>query len=168
MSEHVAVEFEAPTGDRLSFEWSTPLLERLASEPPSQPLWTLGGELDWDEIDRVRVLSASLGDGRLLVIAAILPAGAEGHGEELVAGAVGTRDSFDELDEALVSSEYGAGNELQRIGLELYSGSASLAIRASGTVSSITRSEHAGVERVSALAALSDGGTAVLDVISRA
>ena len=80
---------------------------------------TLAGELDWDDIDRVRVLSACLGDRRLVVVAAILPAGAEGHGEELVAGAIGNQESFDELDEALLSAEYGPGGGLQRLGLEL-------------------------------------------------
>lgn len=56
MSEHVALEFEAPTGDRLSFEWDADRLAELDPEPPDRPLWELAGELDWDEIERVRVL----------------------------------------------------------------------------------------------------------------
>jgi len=168
VSEHVALEFEAPTGDRLNFEWDAELIDRLGSEAPAQPLWTLGGELDWDEIERVRVLSARLGDARLLVIAAILPAGAEGHGDELVAGAVGDRDAFEQLDEALVSAESGADGQPRRIGLELYAGSQALALRLSGSVRSRSATEHAGVLRTAALLDLSDDGHGVLDILSRA
>lgn len=168
MSEHIALEFEAPTGERLSFEWDAERISELAAEPPAEPLWQLGGELDWDEIERVRVLSARLGDGRLLAIAALLPNGAEGHGDEFVAGAIGDQSSFEQLDEALLSAEYGQGEELRRIGLELYASDVPLTIRASGTVSSQSRSEHGGVARLTALIGLSDGGRGVLDLVTRA
>lgn len=168
MGEHVALEFEAPTGERLSFEWDAERIAGLESEPPAEPLWRLGGELDWDEIERVRVLSARLGNGRLLAIAALLPSGAEGHGEEFVAGAIGDQEAFEQLDEALLSAEYGSDHELRRIGLELYSDSAPLTIRGSGTVSSSSRTEHGGVARVTALVDLADGGRGVLDVVTRA
>ena len=151
MSEHVALEFEAPTGDRLSFEWDADRLAELDPEPPDRPLWELAGELDWDEIERVRVLSARLGDGRLLAI-----------------GAIGDRDRFEHLDEALLSAEYGADGKLRRIGLELHSEVEPLAIRASGVVASISRSTNGGVERVSAIIELSAGGSGVLDLVTRA
>lgn len=167
MSEHVGLEFEAPTGDRLSFEWDSDLLARLGGDPPDRPVWTLGGELDWDEIERVRVLSARLGDDRLLAIVALLAAGADGHGEELVAAALGDGNSFEQLDDALLSAESGPEDRLRRIGLELYASSAALAIRLSGSVTSLVDNEHGGVARTTALIELTDGGHGILDVLHR-
>src|SRR5688500_18353186 len=85
MPEALALQFQAPTGDRLAFEWLPGASDALApSTPPSEPALTLGGELDWDLVEAVRVLTARLGDGRVLAVAALRPAGAEGHGDELI------------------------------------------------------------------------------------
>ena len=98
VSEVVALEFEAPTGERLRFEWPA---ERLAAldggAPTPSRRGRLAGELDWDEIEAVRVLSGRLDDGRLLAVAALRPAGADGHGDELVAGALGEAERFEQI-----------------------------------------------------------------------
>src|SRR5687767_9374239 len=105
--EAVAVQFESPTGDSLRFDWRPEAFAAFdPSTPPPEPVWTLGGELDWGELDAVRVLSARLGDGRMLAIAALRPAGAA-HGEEVVAGVIGDGTAFAQLEEPLVSTEYG-------------------------------------------------------------
>ena len=102
VSEAVALEFRDPSGEPLRFEWRA---EELAAFDPAaageQPVWRFGGELDWDEIEAVRLLSARLDDGRLLAIAALRPAGAEGHGEEITAGAIGDAEAFEQLYETL-------------------------------------------------------------------
>ena len=102
MPEALALQFEAPTGDRLDFEWWPGAFDKLdPSAPPSEPVWTLGGELDWDEIDRLRTVSARLDDDSLIAVAALRPAGSDGHGDELVAGALGNADGLERLVDGL-------------------------------------------------------------------
>jgi hypothetical protein len=172
MSDAVALEFEAPTGETVRFEWNADELAAIGSStPPAEPIWRLGGELDWDEIEAVRVLSARLDDGRLLAIAALRPAGAAGHGEELVAGALGEAESFEQLEEALLSTEYGPDGKPRRIGLELYASEDGLPLRIAGDVTGVANSAAGGVERVAAALALRGGGISgagAIDLLERA
>ena len=172
MPEALGLEFESPTGDALRFEWQPAAFEGLdTSAAPSEPVWTLGGELDWDEIGSVRVLSARLGDGRLLAVVALRPAGAEGHGDDLVAGAIGDGQSFAGVDQPLLSTEYDAAGQPRRVGLELYPGDDGLALRVAADVTAATGSASGGVGRVTAaLAVRSPGGegAGVFDLLRRA
>jgi hypothetical protein len=172
MPEALGLEFESPTGDALSFQWLPGAFAQLdASAPPSEPVWTLGGELDWDEIGSVRVLSARLGDGRLLAVVALRPAGAEGHGDDLVVGAIGDGEAFATVDQPLLSTEYDAAGQPRRVGLELYPGEDGLALRIAADVTAATTSASGGVERVAAaLAVRSPGGegAGVVDLLTRA
>lgn len=169
MSEVVGLEFQGPDGESLRFEWDAEELGALAaSEALSEPAWRLGGELDWDVIDTVRVVSARLGDDRLLAIAAIRPAGSEGHGNELVAGAIGNADGFEQLDEALVSLEYGPDEMPRRLGLELHRADA-MAIRVAGDATAVESSREGSVHRLSAAFAMrssGEPGAGRLDVLS--
>ena len=81
----------------------------------------------------MRLISGRLDDGRLLAVAALRPAGASGHGEEIVVGALGSADGFEQLTETLLSTEYGADGAPTRVGLELYPSSDGLAVRVAGT-----------------------------------
>ncbi len=154
MAEALALEFEAPTGEALRFEWPPGAFEAIGpSAPAPDPVWSLGGELDWGEIDSVRVLSAVLGDGRRLAVAALRPAGAA-HGDELVAGAIGDAESFAQLERTLLSTEYGPDGRPRRIGLELYPDDEALALRIAGDVTAVTSSASGGVERIAATLAI--------------
>src|SRR3954468_18191557 len=109
MPEAVALEFETPAGESLRFEWTPPGFAALdGATVPEEPVWALAGQLDWDEVEGLRVVSARLEDGRVLAIVALRPRGAGGHGEELVAGALGDGDSFAQLERSLLSTEYGS------------------------------------------------------------
>src|SRR3954454_15160563 len=92
MSDAFALAFEGPSGEHLDFGWDTERLEQLDGGLGSQTPWLLDGELDWDEIELIRVLSARSEDGRLMGVAALRPAGSEGHGDELVIGALASAD----------------------------------------------------------------------------
>jgi hypothetical protein len=170
MTEALALEFRAPTGETLRFEWQADELASLEPEPAAEPVWRLAGELDWDEIELVRVLSARLEDGRLLAIAALRPAASDGHGDELVAGALGDPESFAQLEETLVSTEYGPDELPRRVGLELYATEDGLPLRIAGDVTSVASSSKRGVKRVSAALALrgSSAGAGTLDLLEPA
>jgi hypothetical protein len=172
MAEALALEFDAPTGEALRFEWRPDAFAAIdPAAPAADPPWTLGGQLDWDEIEMVRVLTARLGDGRLLAIAALRPAGAEGHGDELIAGALGDGDSFTQLAQTLLSAEYGPDGRPRRVGLELYPADDGLALRIAGDVTALTAAVDGGVERVAASLAVRDpegDGAGAFETLSRA
>lgn len=172
MAEALALEFEAPTGEMLRFEWEA---DRLASfepaRPAAEPVWRLGGELDWDEIEAVRVLSVRLDDGRLIAIVALRPAGAPGHGEDVVAGAIGDPESFEQLDETLISTEFGSDGMPSRVGLELYASPDAIPLRVAGDVNATASTLEGGLRRISAaltVRAAGDEGAGALDLLTRA
>jgi hypothetical protein len=168
VSDGFGIEFETPEGERLGFEWDAERLASLQPDATAAPVWRLAGELDWDEVERVRVLSARLADGRLLVLAAVQPAGSEGHGDEFVAGLLGTPGAFTQLDEALISTEYGSDDLPRRVGLELYREPSGLPIRLAADVSGTARDANSGIERISAALSLrGDGGAGALDQLTR-
>ena len=173
MPDGLTLEFTDPAGDPLRIDWSTDALAGLVAPTlDGDPPWRLGGELDWDELDGMRILSGRLGPDRLLAIAALRPRGAEGHGDELVAGALGGGGGeLEQLDEILLSTEYGADGAIRRLGLELYPDGAELPLRVAGNVVSTTASAGSGVRRDSAafeLRAGADEGVGILDVLTQA
>ena len=65
---------------------------------PSAPLadggtagWQLVGQVDWDELEAIKVLSAQLQDGRIFALAAVRPVGADGHEGEAITGVMRQR-----------------------------------------------------------------------------
>lgn len=170
-TEAVALEFQAPTGETLSFEWHAD--ELVALEPRTldeRPAWRLGGELDWDEIEAVRLFSARLGDGRLLALAAIRPSGANGHGEELIASAIGSAGSFTQIEETLLSTEQGADGVPRRVGLELYLPEGQVALRVAGDAVGSQAFDEGGVSRIAIgleLRSPDGDGAAILDLLTR-
>ena len=163
----VSVEFTSPAGERLAFDWP---LDRLQAFDGSEgdTIWELEGELDWDEIEVVRVLTARFEDGRCLALAAIHPAGAEGHGDDAIAGVLVSDDEPEALAEALVSTEYGADGEVRRIGLELYHEHEGLPLRVAGDVTSVSEHVDGGVvhKGIALAARAGTPGTGLLDVLT--
>jgi hypothetical protein len=172
MSEVVALEFADPAGEPLRVEWSAEALASLvAPEPQAKPPWRLSGELDWGEVEALRMVSGRIGADTLLAIAAVRPREAGGHGDEVVAGAIGGPDGFDQLDEALLSTEYGPDGVARRLGLELYREEDGLPFRVAGDLvatgqeaSGHTRRDTASFE----LRAGGDTGVGILDVLTLA
>ena len=105
-------------------EWAADGVRALGAADPAEPggpVWRLEGELDWEAVDSLRVVSAAFEDGRLLALVAVLPAGAAGHDEAVLRGALVEPDGeVLELAEALLSMQYEANGSPSRIGLELY------------------------------------------------
>ncbi len=151
MSEVFGLEFETPEGERLYFEWNPQSLASLDGEPSESAPWQLDGELDWDEIELIRVLSAQFEDGRLLGLAALRPAGAEGHGQEVVVCVLADGDGeANAIDETLLSVEYDAGGLPRRVGLELHRGEGAIPLRVAGNATAVVRAADGAAERTSA------------------
>lgn len=144
MAEAVAIELAPPAGGRLRVEW--PAGPR-AGEPSS---WRLAGELDWDEIEALRVVSAALPDGRGLALASVRPAGAAGHGEEIVGAVLVANEAAEEVVEALISTEYGGDELPRRLGLELNSGADALPLRIAADVTDASSEREDGLVHVRA------------------
>lgn len=170
MPEVVALEFTGPAGEPLRIEWDAEAVAALVTPTGgSEPAWRLGGELDWDEIEGLRIISGRLGPERLLAVAALRPMGAEGHGDEVVAGALGSPEHFDQLEEVLVSTEYGPDGAVRRLGLELYRDEAVLPLRVAGDVVTRDRQVDGAIRRDSAVFELrgaGDEGIGILDVLT--
>ena len=84
------------------------------------PAWSLDGELE-PGLAALRLLSARLDDGRVLLLAAARPDGAEGHDAETTAAViVDPEGGVSELEEILLSTEYAEDGRIRRLGLELY------------------------------------------------
>jgi hypothetical protein len=160
VSDAFALEFEGPSGEHLDFGWDTERLEQLDGGLGPQTPWLLDGELDWDEIELIRVLSARFDDGRLLGVAALRPAGAEGHGDDLVVGAIASADgNIEGLEETLLSVEYAADGLPRRAGLELYRGEGTMPLRAAGDATATESERDGSVERTSVALAMRLAGT---------
>lgn len=172
MADVVALEFADPAGEALRIEWDESALAALDPRGANgDPAWRLGGELDWDEVEALRVVSGRLGDGRLIALAAVRPSGGPGHGAEVVACALGEPGSLEAVTEALLSTEYGPDGMPRRIGLELQAGEDAIPERVAGDAVE-TRVERSGaVERTSVALELRAGGTSgagTIDVLRAA
>jgi len=169
VSDPVAVELAAPGDGRVAIEWdAVELAELQPGLTRERGLWRLKGELDWDRVDALRVLSGRLGDGRGLAIAALRPAGAVGHAEEVCAGLLGADSQYEALREVLFSTEYGADGRPRRIGLELLAGEAELPLRVAGDAREASSHSEDGLarERIGLELRLGEArGPAVLEVL---
>jgi len=126
---------DAP-GEGVRVEWDIEALAAMAAMAPDatpEPPWGLAADLsDWERWDSLRVVSAAFADGRMLAVAALRPASAEGHGEDLVGGVVVREAEPAAFEEVLLSVQYDEGGQVTRINVEAYEGPDSVALRASG------------------------------------
>jgi hypothetical protein len=167
VADVVSVEFTPPDGAPVRFDWRPAALEGLDPHVAELP-WSLAGELDWDEVEAVRVFTGRLEDGAV-AIAAIRPKGAAGHGEEAVAGALVNDDGVERLDEVLLSTELDGEGAIRRIGLELYRTSGSMPLRIAGDAVASRATRDGGVARESTafeLRAAGASGAGRLEVLT--
>lgn len=78
------------------------------------------GSPDWDAIELVRVLVATLEDGSVLLVCAARPRGAAGHGEEAADAVLVGPEGQTRFAEPLLSTEYDAAGRPRRAGVELW------------------------------------------------
>jgi hypothetical protein len=119
VAEPLGLSLRLGEGAGIRIEWAAERILALGEAPTVSP-WTLAEPIKWKAIDAVRLLSAGFEDDSLLVLAAVRPAAATGHGDEQVGAVLRRgRDEETELQQALLSTAYGADGEPTRIGIEL-------------------------------------------------
>jgi hypothetical protein len=165
--EAISVEFASPSGERLRFDWPLARLEALDGSE-TDPVWELSGELDWDQIELLRVFSGRLGEGRTVVLAAIRPAGADGHGDDAVAGVLVSDGEPKTLAETLLSTEYAPDGSVRRVGLELYPEDQGLPLRVAGDATGVEELAEGATTRKRVALELRSGaeGSGILDIVT--
>lgn len=95
-----------------------------------------------------RSIGIVFGDGGLLALSALRPAGAGGHGDEQVAAVLCGPDGAPvEVTEALLSTEYGPDGVQRRATLELWTdGEAGQPLRGAGTLISASSVRRQGLD----------------------
>lgn len=117
--------------------WDMDIVNRLAPDGLDRPetIWTLEGEPEG--FSALRVLTAATGDGRVVLLASLRPAGAGGHGEELVAATLIDDEGPRAIEEALLSTEYAADGSPRRITLELWPDGEDYPLRGAGLAGAV-------------------------------
>ena len=129
---------ELREGVRVAWDEPAKLREGLAASPPSAA-WRIDGELG-AERSEIRVLTGAAGAGALLLLAAARPEPADGHDAgELRAILVSDAGQVTVIDEALVSTQYDADGQVQRVGLELYAAGDDYPLRGAGDATGVGR-----------------------------
>jgi hypothetical protein len=141
----MAEELRLTPAAGLAVTWDLAAVAALAKPGAGEgPVWRLEGELA-PRFSVLRVVSGATRDGALLVLCAARPGEAEHHDEELVAASVVPPDGEPQaIEEALVSTEYGADGSIRRLGLELYKENDDYPVRGAGDARS--RAGNAGGE----------------------
>ena len=123
----LALELGPAGGPVLRVEWDVEALRELSATArhlgtgEARPTWRLEREPDWEAASALRVISASFDDGALLAVAALRPRGAAGHDADAVGAVlVSAEGEVAQIDDALLSTEYGPDGGARRLGLELY------------------------------------------------
>ena len=165
----MADELTLAPADGLRVTWDRAALAALPTrDATEQPGWRLDGSLE-PAFDALRVLSGAATDGSLLALCAARPTGARNHDADAVAAAVvDPEGNVHEIEEALVSTEYGADGRIRRLGLELYRSGNDYPLRAAGDAveASSGEEEHRDFARLRFRLDGSDG-VAVCEIVRR-
>jgi hypothetical protein len=132
MPEPITLSVPAGEGGAVRIEWDSEGLGNL-SDAASAPAWSIDTPIAWDAIAAVRLLSAEFDDGSLLALAAVRPVSASGHGDEAVEAVLRRKEGDDaELEQVLLSTEYGPTGEPTRVGVELHLSDEDMPLRVAG------------------------------------
>lgn len=150
--------------------WNPAAVAELArAGGPEESPWRLDGEVS-EGYSALRVLSAVLADGGMFTLAALRPTGSNGHDAETIRAILAGEDGVDQIDEALLSTEYGADGRPRRITLELYPEPDSYPLRAAGDATEVSSDEKGDWQRESATLDFRLGGrpgVARYDILKR-
>lgn len=130
--------------------------------------WRLEGHLG-GEYSALRVLTAATEAGTLLLIAGARPAGADGHdAENPQAALISGSGEVTVMEEALVSTQYGANGHVQRATVELYAEGDDYPLRGAGDAANAEASNEGPLRRERAVLDFrldGEAGTAILEIL---
>ncbi|CAN5455195.1 hypothetical protein BH10ACT11_BH10ACT11_05050 [soil metagenome] len=128
--------------------WDEDALEAISESDGSLAArpWHLHGEPPAGA-SAMRVLSARLDNGSLLLIAALRPEDADGHDAEQPSGLMLDGDGLRETYEVLLSTEYDRAGSPRRVSLEIYPEEDSYPVRAAGDTVAVGSEESDGWRR---------------------
>lgn len=128
----MADELSLSAGEGVRVTWDREALTALADGESSEGGGRLADSLG-PEWEAVRIVSGGTADGSLLALCAARPAGAANHDADAVAAAVvDPEGTVQEIEEALLSTEYDADGRVRRFGVELYRAGNDYPLRAAG------------------------------------
>jgi hypothetical protein len=168
----VADELRLAPADGVGVIWDRAAVAAIA-KPGAEtgPAWRLDGSLD-PGFSLLRVVSGATEAGSLLMLCAARPQGATDHAEELVAALLVSPDGdSEEIEEALISTQYASDGSIRRLGLELYRPGDDYPLRGAGDVTGTSSSEENGARHERAELRLRlDGtpGAAIYELVRRA
>ena len=137
MSDVFALEFETPAGETLRLRVGRRVARGSSTQSSAAPTpWQLDGELDWDEIELIRVLSARFDDGRLLGDRRAAPGRRRGprRGVRRRRRSSTARATSSSSTRRCSRSSTSADGLPRRVGLELYRGEGAIPLRVAGDV----------------------------------
>jgi hypothetical protein len=166
----MADELRLSPAEGLTVAWDRAAVAALAKPDGGDAPWRLEGELS-PRFGALRVISGATRDGALLVLCAARPERASNHDEELVTAIVVTPEGeAQQIEEALVSTQYAADGSIRRLGLELYKAGDDYPVRGAGDATSATPASGEGGSDVAELDFRLDGsaGTARYEILHAA
>jgi hypothetical protein len=118
-AEPIAIEVGThEEGKVMRLTWNREAVESTGDGAIASP-WRVEGEIDWEEADAVRLLSATFEEGRELALVAVRPRRATGHADDSVAAYLTDEGEPVPVAEAFLSTEYDAEGLPRRAGVEL-------------------------------------------------
>ncbi|MEJ7875082.1 MAG: hypothetical protein WKF62_00365 [Solirubrobacterales bacterium] len=164
MAERLALELEPG----LRVTWDVDEVRAGLNGGDAPTLWKMEGALS-DRHVALRVLTGMSAKGTILLIAAVRPAGADGHDtEDLQAVLIDGTGDVTRIEEALVSTQYAGDGSIGRLGLELYRAGDDYPMRGAGDVEASTRTslgEHTREEARLAFRLDGEPGTALYEIL---
>lgn len=87
---------------------------------PARSPWSVGGAVDWQDAEALRLISAVFEDGRQLAVAALRTRGADGQDAESVVAHLAEDGEIVTVEAAYISTEYGSDRMPRRLGIEIW------------------------------------------------
>ena len=119
-AEPITIELgDDEQGKPLRLTWNREAVTSESDGESTTSPWRIEGEIDWEQTDAVRLVSATFEEGRELALVAVRPRGATGHADDAVAAYLTDEGESVPVSEALLSTEYDAEGLPRRAGVEL-------------------------------------------------
>jgi hypothetical protein len=161
------IALELAPGLRIAWDDLSQTRTGLAADEPNAG-WRLEGELAQGHA-ALRVLTGATGKGSLILLAGARPDDADGHDAESPRAVLVSRSGdVKVIEEALLSTQYSANGQVERVGLELYAEGDDYPVRGAGDARGASAGDDGGLRREQSWFDFrldGESGDAVLDIV---